>query len=53
MKKFFSMMMIAVAAFSFVACEGLLPDDDNKPVEGSKLETPVVEATEEIGRAHV
>ena len=46
MKKFFSMMMIAAAAFSFVACEGLLPDDDNKPVEGSKLETPVVEASE-------
>ena len=46
MKKFFSMMMIAAAAFSFVACEGVTPDGPEKPVEGSKLETPVVEASE-------
>ena len=46
MKKFFSMMMIAAAAFSFVACEGVTPEEPNKPVEGSKLETPVVEASE-------
>ena len=46
MKKFFSMMMIAAAVFSFVACEGVTPEEPNKPVEGSKLETPVVEASE-------
>ena len=46
MKKFFSMMMIVAAAFSFVACEGLLPGTEDKPAEGSKLETPAVEATE-------
>ena len=46
MKKFFSMMMIAAAAFSFVACEGVTPEEPNKPVEGSKLETPVVEASD-------
>ena len=48
MKKFFSMMMIAAAAISFAACGEDTPDGpDNKPTpNGSKLETPVPEATE-------
>ena len=36
MKKFFSMMMIAAAAFTFVACE----TNPEGPAAGSKLETP-------------
>ena len=49
MKKFFSMMMIAVAALSFASCEeilsGLEPDD--KPAAGTQLETPAPKA--EVG----
>ncbi len=40
MKKFFSMMMIAAAAISFVAC-GEKSNEPNGPGNGSKLETPV------------
>jgi predicted small lipoprotein YifL len=45
MKKFFSMMMIAAAAISFAAC-GETPDEPNKPVEGTQLETPAPKVTE-------
>ena len=41
MKKFFSMMMIAAAAFAFAACEsGVEGPNDDLPAAGSKLETP-------------
>ena len=47
MKKFFSMMMIAAAAISFAACGEDTPDGPVNPTpNGSKLETPVPEATE-------
>lgn len=46
MKKFFSMMMIAVAALSFASCEEIISggDEPNKPAEGTKLETPAPKA---------
>ena len=46
MKKFFSMMMIAVAALSFASCEEIISggNEPNKPTEGTKLETPAPKA---------
>lgn len=51
MKKFFSMMMIAVAAFGFASCEQTPADDDNNQQGGgdgtkTKLETPVLEVVD-------
>ena len=50
MKKFFSMMLVAVAAISFVACDftgGGDPDDPQPtPGQNTKLETPAPKATE-------
>ncbi len=50
MKKFFSMMMIAVAAFGFASCEQTPADDNNQQGGGegtkTKLETPVLEVAE-------
>lgn len=50
MKKFFSMMMIAVAAFGLASCEQTPADDDNNQQGGggtkTKLETPVLEVVD-------
>jgi hypothetical protein len=50
MKKFFSMMVIAAAAFSFAACDSIIPDEGEKPgpdqPAGTKLETPAPEVAE-------
>ena len=49
MKKFFSMMLVAVAAISFVACDftgGSTDDPQPTPGQNTKLETPAPKATE-------
>ena len=50
MKKFFSMMLVAVAAISFVACDftggGTTDDPQPTPGQNTKLETPAPKATE-------
>ena len=49
MKKFFSMMLVAVAAISFVACDftgGGTDDPQPTPGQNTKLETPAPQATE-------
>lgn len=44
MKKFFSMMMIAAAAFTFAACDETLDTPDG-PVQGGQLATPELTET--------